>query len=386
MGSMEASNAVSDDESGSNGDNEDPSDEQLLAGDESPQAESPHTATVQDGCNPIFARRFCVLLGSAGVTLLLGILELHYSSYEYDFVTGMYFLTQIVTTVGYGDIGIRSQQARLVMSAYILWLLVLVAYVLNAVMERLMSRQSERLKRKLRNAEEFLMRYERLGFLRRFAAMSSPRHAIQVERKFAWLNDVLWASMCFGCHILFGTVFCSWYERCSCSYGKTIIEGCDDEHPCSTGGATKDWIKAFYMSVVTLTTVGFGDVTPLSWLGRLIGIPWMISGILSAARFVEAIQQAFFIMEDRRTLNSGALAEHLDAQGRDVINKVEFLSFVLVHNNLVDQETIDRIIGIYDKFDTDKDDVVTKQEIKAFLQAFREGTDASAARCCTLRE
>ncbi|WP_066423844.1 ion transporter [Anabaena sp. 4-3] len=73
------------------------------------------------------------------------------------------------------------------------------------------------------------------------------------------------------------------------------------EHPVNS--LYKTFFDAFYYSVVTMTTVGFGDVTPISELGRLLTvlmiltgvtlIPWqvgdLIKGLVKTANQVETV-------------------------------------------------------------------------------------------------
>merc|ERR1719333_1772015 len=69
-----------------------------------------------------------------------------------------------------------------------------------------------------------------------------------------------------------GTIFYATFEACTCSYGATQVEGCVEGEKCpATGGAVKTWIDSFYMAVITLTTVGFGDHSPKSVTGRVFG-------------------------------------------------------------------------------------------------------------------
>jgi voltage-gated potassium channel len=50
------------------------------------------------------------------------------------------------------------------------------------------------------------------------------------------------------------------------------------EHPVNTE-AFETFLDAFYFSVVTMTTVGFGDVTPISEVGRLLTVLMILTGI-----------------------------------------------------------------------------------------------------------
>jgi voltage-gated potassium channel len=56
----------------------------------------------------------------------------------------------------------------------------------------------------------------------------------------------------------------------------------------------KTLIDSVYATIATLTTVGFGDVSPSSWLARLLYLPFMIAGVLmlpAAAILIYEIQQ-----------------------------------------------------------------------------------------------
>ena len=45
------------------------------------------------------------------------------------------------------------------------------------------------------------------------------------------------------------------------------------------------------MSVVTLTTVGFGDVTPSTATGTALGLVWMLLGVSAMGNFAGAAGQ-----------------------------------------------------------------------------------------------
>jgi hypothetical protein len=43
-------------------------------------------------------------------------------------------------------------------------------------------------------------------------------------------------------------------------------------------GSAQSWITPFYYSIVTYTTLGFGDITPQHWLGEIIVVVEVILG------------------------------------------------------------------------------------------------------------
>lgn len=55
--------------------------------------------------------------------------------------------------------------------------------------------------------------------------------------------------------------------------------------------------EAFWWSAVTATTVGYGDKTPKTLLGRIVGLIWMFSGLFVLASFTASIATAFAVNE-----------------------------------------------------------------------------------------
>ena len=51
------------------------------------------------------------------------------------------------------------------------------------------------------------------------------------------------------------------------------------------------WIDALYFSVITLTTVGYGDLAPQTDLGKIISIFYIFSGIGIIFGFINAFYQ-----------------------------------------------------------------------------------------------
>mmetsp|Transcript_31140 Transcript_31140/g.85307 ORF Transcript_31140/g.85307 Transcript_31140/m.85307 type:complete len:418 (+) Transcript_31140:197-1450(+) len=65
------------------------------------------------------------------------------------------------------------------------------------------------------------------------------------------------------------------------------------------GGVVFAWLESwtlvqgFYFTSVTLTTVGYGDLTPHSDVGRALGIVLVILGVPTTASFVEAVSKRY---------------------------------------------------------------------------------------------
>jgi len=72
------------------------------------------------------------------------------------------------------------------------------------------------------------------------------------------------------------------------------------------------WIDAFYMTMITLTTVGFGEVRPLSGAGRLFTVVLMAIGIGAFAYGFSIISQYLFNMSLDRIARERRMAREID--------------------------------------------------------------------------
>ncbi|MFM2304556.1 MAG: hypothetical protein RLZZ135_1968 [Cyanobacteriota bacterium] len=74
------------------------------------------------------------------------------------------------------------------------------------------------------------------------------------------------------------------------------------------------WLDAVYMTVITLTTVGYGEVQPLGDRGRIFTIGLILAGVITIGyivnRFTEALIEGYFI-EGRRLKQQKKLVESL---------------------------------------------------------------------------
>jgi hypothetical protein len=151
--------------------------------------------------------------------------------------------------------------------------------------------------------------------------------------------------------IIFGTVFFG--GTCHCGYGKNHIEGCKASRCSETGGTSRTYVDAFYMSCITLTTVGFGDFTPISAVGHFVGIFYMVIGVSIMGNFVQETSKLRTVLNAREPRPLGELLKLADTDGDGMIRKGEFLRLMLLQNQLVDQASVDYIDELFDRMDAE---------------------------------
>jgi len=205
--------------------------------------------------------------------------------------TAIYFTVQVITTIGYGDITVTSDHMKFFCAVYVILMLMIAAYIINFIVDAISEKNSKFMTEQLHFIENAVIRLESGGSL-------DSKQASKVAKKhFKRYDKVLAATASMVLVVLFGTIFFATYEACSCSYGVMRAENCIDDsyQTCAkTGGFVKSWVSCFYMSVITLTTVGFGDHSAQSPLGRWISIPWMLLGVAIMANWVNEVRAFFF--------------------------------------------------------------------------------------------
>lgn len=292
----------------------------------------------------------------------------------WSFVTSFYVITQIITTVGYGDITVQTESMKLFMTFYVIGCLIFLSFVVNKYAERMLNKNSDFFQEKVNQLQARLK-----------PNTPRPHHShTWLGRLGAHLHalvNVILASAGFLFWILLGTVFFATYESCSCSYGRTRVEGCIEGDQCpATGGYVKDWIDAYYMSVITLTTVGFGDHTPRSWEGRIFGIVWMIFGVITTATWVGNMAELFFESgaqgerSDDQIQFSKEVFMSMDKKKQGFVTRAEFIEFLLLKYNLVDPYDLARVNSLFNDIDVSGDGKVDIEEVDRLHGVKEPGT------------
>jgi potassium channel subfamily K len=290
---------------------------------------------------------FCILW------IAFGVLSAHFIE-GWDLLTAGYVIVQIVTTVGYGDVTVSSQSMRFFCTIYVLVTLCFVAALMMDLMDQYMQSNTEMVKASLRSAEA--------------KHVSSIHDADEAKKAFGKYNAALASAVPFLLFVAGGTIFFRLFEPCVCSYGSRRIEGCVDGAECyNTGGDVKTWVDSFYMSVITLTTVGFGDETPKSFIGTVGSCAWMIVGVAATAAFLGNI--GTLVMDYKHeSLKMDRVSEDIfrkiDKDNSGTLSREEFQVYALLKYGLVDEDDLDNVNKLFNHIDKDKSESLTYAEIQ----------------------
>merc|ERR1711971_1327039 len=144
------------------------------------------------------------------------------------------------------------------------------------------------------------------------------------------------------------------------------VPGCDRDRCEEADGYTKTLLDAWYMSCITVTTIGFGDFSPKSRSGRIFALFWMLTGVTLLGRFSYFFSKSFIEagrMSEKLTIDVNAIFNKIDRNGNGVLNRYEFLVFALMEYGFMEEEDLEAINDQFDAFDKDHNGRVTKEEV-----------------------
>eukprot|EP01043_Picozoa_sp_COSAG02_P030361 COSAG02_NODE_1934_length_10318_cov_74.374009_2_plen_249_part_00 len=127
-------------------------------------------------------------------------------------------------------------------------------------------------------------------------------------------------------------------------------------------------VKALYFTVVTVTTVGFGDIHPESEASKLFSIVFVPVGVIFFAKAMSAVSdvpirnraaklESYVLSQFLRRLTTydlNALQRSVDLKEGDPITKNDFCLAVLLRLGSVKAEDLERIEAIFFALDKDR--------------------------------
>jgi hypothetical protein len=237
-------------------------------------------------------------------------------------------MSQMITTVGYGDITPAKTRGQVFIGLYVIGALFVISMLISQLTEHF-HKVAEELQEKPQeqtlqqaasdNAEEEVPASPRRNL---FVASVSPPDKSKFLKALAIFGTL---------DMVFVAFFCLWPGE-----GKTVMQ-------------------AVYMSIITLSTVGFGAFTPVTESGMIFGAFMMLFGSAALVNVVGAFTElmlqlhTYELSEDHMEEALKKLKENAraGADGKRQMRDIDFLRFTLVSQNLVKDREIDNIISTF---------------------------------------
>lgn len=206
-------------------------------------------------------------------------------------VETIYLMAQIITTVGYGDITPTDEVGQVFVGFYVIVAILLIASMVtemvNLVMNRLEKYAAGRALDEIAEVQE-----EIVQIMTPRAPVSPPwtartRAARSLLEKFSQrltltdvprelpVNEFLGACLVFLGFVVGGVLFYANYP-----------------------GENKTVFQAIYMSIITLSTVGFGAFTSNTEAGKIFGAFWMLFGVAALGAVIATLSTLLMALKD----------------------------------------------------------------------------------------
>lgn len=229
-------------------------------------------------------------------------------------VESVYLCAQILTTVGYGDLTPSFSGGKTFMLIYSFAGVSIVATLIQEII---------------------------------FLTMEASAHKIGIRNPPTYTRcmKLLWAILPVIFCIAFGTAFFSL-------------------HP----GETISTFEAFYMSIITLLSIGFGVYHPITESGKLVGAIWMVVGVACMGRWIMWLTNILF--QQRRKLSAQSAAQdifaELDKKGKGYIEQAEFMEFEMVRSG-IQQSVLDEVKHKFASLDKDGSGSLNLSEFQEYV-------------------
>jgi len=263
-------------------------------------------------------------------------------------VEAVYLLSQILTTVGYGDITPAFPTGQVWVAANVILALCLYSSCIMEVTDRI----NQRLEAK---AAALIKSYgSRCG-----ESNDEDAGMRAGQRLIDWNHSP--APVDMTSLINSGTAFLFW-----CTVGVFFWH--------YFPGEGKTWLQAVYMSIITLSTVGFGFFNATTEGGKVFGAFWMMFGVATLAATIAAYCELMSTIKakERRNVPGEKLKffrliqnySHVSSDGLDKgMDSYDFLKFCLVMKDTITEEELAVIEGKFEHLGGTPDGVVDYQTV-----------------------
>jgi len=256
----------------------------------------------------------------------------------------IYFMSQVITTVGYGDITPAKPRGQIFVGLYVIGALTVIAMLISDITNHIfLATEAYKERRFIANNPEW--RTNRVRNLRTLIKPEKPHVApLLTSLAIFAVLDICWI------------VFFYTYP----GEGKTIFQ-------------------AIYMSVITLSTVGLGFFTPVTETGMIFGAFWMLFGTASLVSVIGNFTELMVKFNEYERFKEESKDEAFVllttvVDKSDTVTELQFLKFALLQMHSVSKGSLDHIGQAFENLNPHKG-VVDFSCVKKSLETPRPPAD-----------
>jgi hypothetical protein len=129
-------------------------------------------------------------------------------------------------------------------------------------------------------------------------------------------------------------------------------------------------VDALYVTVISATTVGFGDIDPSRSVTKVIMTVWLLVATMTLGKLVTDQSEAF-VSSKQRAATRRLLAARMDfdtlkgmdADGDGRVDKAEFLASCLLKLGKIEQSDVDTVLARFAQLDCDGSGLIDPHDV-----------------------
>lgn len=260
-------------------------------------------------------------------------------------VQSLYLMSQIATTVGYGDLVPKNNVGMLFSILYILFSSLIISAVITQAVDFIVDKHQA----------------QAGSVVGDFFDDGDPHTSSCLERN----RPLIVAAVCFFLSILTWALFYS--NFCDPAYPEEVHTSYYSEGMQKCEG--RSMLEAVYMATVTLTTLGFGDITPRTTSGQVFFTVGATVGIATYLNLVGAITESLLEIKKHTRVESIDMSEldAADISGDGKVDLYEFTRFILQRYQLIPPEVLEDIKKNFEELDLDKSGYLTSDDVASLV-------------------
>ena len=280
------------------------------------------------------------------VYIIVGIL--FYRSEEgWSIIDCIYFCMVIVTTVGYGDLTPSTDRSKAFTIGFALFGIAVIGIALGHLAESFIER------RKATQHAANAKILQQAGDAASHVASTKGRPPTPKNQKDVIKDHTSYKYCRFSESIQAALTACTpIVVSITCGMVIGYLEGWS-------------FLDSLYTTILTVTTIGFGDLSPSTENSRLFAIVYLPLAVISVANAIGTLS-ALFSKKKMSSSDSISMKEliAMDKDGDGAVSETEYLSYMLLKLNMARKEDVHEILSQFHKLDADGSGFLDRSDLE----------------------